>query len=91
MAIIPLKDSPRKDQLQALHAELWDKLQEQDEELAVRMLEDGLKSLEREPAAKLEVVKNFLRTKGFWISVTLGVLTVPLLFILFVWAALWVE
>lgn len=89
--MISVKESKRKEDLQALHTELWTKLQEQEEGDAERLLQSWIAKLDNPRPTVLETIKSAIASKWFWIAVIVGCTSVPLLFSLFVWAALRVE
>lgn len=85
-----LKDSEKREEIQALHAELWNELQHCDEAFAKSFMTNCLKSL-KERHIQRNSLKNFVTTRGFWISVVVGSLLGPLVVVLFIWVSLWVE
>jgi len=90
--MVPVNESKRKEHIQALHAKLWDKLQDRDETYVEQWLQSRIDELEPQPDAKaLERLKSIVRDKWFWVAVIVGCTIVPVSFYLFVLAALAVE
>ncbi|MFB6365956.1 hypothetical protein ACFCP7_18135 [Paenibacillus elgii] len=85
-----LKDSEKREEIQALHIELWNELQHCDDAFAKHFMTDCLKRL-RAGRMQRNTLKNFVMTRGFWISVIMGSLLGPLIIVLFIWVSLWVE
>ncbi len=86
-----LKDSEEKEKMYALHMNIWEKLLEFDESDAETYLENFFNSLDKPILSFFDKLKNLLRKRTFWISIILGITIPPLLFIFFVYIALWIE
>lgn len=57
-----LKDSEKREEIQALHTEWWNELQHCDEAFAVNFMTNCLKSL-KERQMKRNTLKNFVTTR----------------------------
>ncbi|WP_108535061.1 hypothetical protein [Paenibacillus elgii] len=69
---------------------LWDEFQNCDEAFVENLMTNYLKNL-KERQVQRNTLKNFVTTRGFWISVLVGSLLEPSIVVLFIWVPLWVE
>ncbi|KEQ23815.1 hypothetical protein ET33_12315 [Paenibacillus tyrfis] len=88
--MVLIKDSAKREEIQALHTELWNELQHYDEAFAENFMTNCLKNL-KERQVQRNTLKNFVTTRGFWISVLVGSLLGPSIVVLFIWVSLWIE
>ncbi|NOU92098.1 hypothetical protein GC093_02460 [Paenibacillus sp. LMG 31456] len=88
-----LKNSEHKKSIQLLHAELWERLEEQDEWHAQAFLEQSIQQCRNDNHIQSvwDAAMDFVRTPWFWVSVLTGSLAVCLACFAFLWAALKVE
>ncbi|ULL13127.1 hypothetical protein DVH26_00705 [Paenibacillus sp. H1-7] len=90
--MMSVKDSDNKADMEALHTELWSKLQDRDEAHAKQLLQRWIGQLDLPPRLSVMAsAKEMVFTKGFWVAVFVGCTLAPLLFTFIVWAALLVE
>ncbi|WP_240421846.1 hypothetical protein [Paenibacillus periandrae] len=97
MAVL-LRESERKEEIEALNKELWDKLQRYDETYAEAYYKICLKNVGKEekvfwgPTFETSPTNTeFFKSKGFWIAALLGVLIVVFLVFFILWFSLITE
>ena len=80
-------------ELSSLHQELWDRLQEQDEQTAAYNLRKYLRALDKQQRVRecLDWLAEYCREHWLLLSILTGLVSGPLLVCLFIWIALWVE
>ncbi|WP_019532660.1 hypothetical protein [Paenibacillus ginsengihumi] len=87
-----LKESEHYERIQALHEKLWEQLQEVGEKEAEALLQKCLRQIDDdERISYLGRVKSFVKTRGFLVSVIVGVAIVPLTTGFILWASLLLE
>ncbi|MBP1966259.1 hypothetical protein [Paenibacillus aceris] len=86
-----LKDSNNFREIQDIHRQIWDSLQDHDETYAKSVLHQCLQSLDNKPASFLTILSGYLKSPLIWFSVLTGILIVPLLGYLLLWILVLAE
>lgn len=80
-----LKDSNHFLEIQDLHRQVWDSLQDHDEMYAKSVLHQCLKSLDNKQTSFLTILSGYLKSPLIWFSILTGILIVPLFGYLLLW------
>jgi hypothetical protein len=88
-----LKDSEDVEEFRNLHYEIWTKLQEHDELYVKTFLENSIKSLQnkRSKLSLYETLLDYFKSPFIWIPIIVGILIVPVLWLLAIWTSLIIE
>jgi hypothetical protein len=84
-----LKESENLETVKQLHTQLWESLLERDEVFAENYLKRCIKKLKQRKVTS--AVGSYMKTSGFWVSVLVGAVVVPIIVCFLVWAALLTE
>lgn len=93
IVMVSLKEGRKREDIQLLLTEFWDELQDCEDSFAETFITNCIKDLKtrRLRQSRLKHVKNFVRSRGFLISIAVGLLLGPLLVVLVIWFSLLVE
>lgn len=97
--MVLLREAERKEEIKALHKELWDKMQSFDESYTESYYKICLRNIGKEekeffgpPTFEISPINTeFFKSRGFWFSALLGVLIVLFLVFFILWFSLITE
>ncbi|OXM87504.1 hypothetical protein CF651_05240 [Paenibacillus rigui] len=88
-----LKDSEQVANIQLIHSEIWTKLQDQDELYAKTFLTYCLKMHDKKQVkySLIESIKHYMKSRMMWISILVGLVSVPTFWAAIIWVSLILE